>query len=213
MPDSLKSISAVEIRRRLSNTRMPEDPLAVDVSDLANRWPVGEIDALTANLRPAGVLIPIIERRASLSVLLTVRSSELTHHAGQISFPGGGMESHDIDIAATALREAQEEVGIHPHDVDIAGFLLPTPTVTGFAVTPVVGFVRETFSLRLDPVEVETAFEVPLDFLMDVRNEEHSEREFRGSTFPVVTFHYDGHRIWGATASILVTLRHTLIEY
>lgn len=210
MPDSLKAISAAEIRRRLAGTRMPHDPLAVDMADISERMPEQVVNELTGNLRPAGVLIPIVERRDSLCVLLTERSANLRHHGGQISFPGGGMESHDKDIAATALREAHEEVGIQPHEVDIAGFLNPTPTVTGFAVTPVIGFVRESFSLTIDPIEVQTAFEVPLDFLMDRRNEEHSEREFRGVTIPVVTFHYDGHRIWGATAAILLTLRHLL---
>jgi 8-oxo-dGTP pyrophosphatase MutT (NUDIX family) len=210
MPDSLKAISVAKIRRRLSGTRMPKDPLAVDMADISDRMPASVVRGLTSNLRPAGVLIPIIERQKTLRVLLTERSADLRHHAGQVSFPGGGMEAHDADITATALREAHEEVGIQPHEVDIAGFLFPTPTVTGFAVTPVIGFVRETFSLRVNPAEVETAFEVPLDFLMDHRNEEHSERDFQGTTFPVVTFHYDGHRIWGATASMLVTLRRLL---
>jgi 8-oxo-dGTP pyrophosphatase MutT (NUDIX family) len=212
MPDSLKAISAVEIRRRLAGTRMPEDPLAVDMTDISERMPASVVRELATNLRPAGVLIPIIERDARLNVLLTERSSQLRHHAGQVSFPGGGMENRDVDISATALREAHEEVGIQPHEVDIAGFLAPTPTVTGFAVTPVIGFVRASFTLTVDPGEVASAFEVPLDFLMDRRNEEHSEREFQGITIPVVTFHYDGHRIWGATASMLLTLRRLLVE-
>lgn len=211
MPDSLKAISAAEIRRRLAGTRMPDDPLAVDMADISNRMPESVISKLAEDLRPAGVLIPIVERRGFLSVLLTERSSKLRHHAGQVSFPGGGMEAHDTDITATALREAHEEVGIRPHEVDIAGYLDPTPTVTGFAVTPVIGFIRESFSLTIDPVEVETAFEVPLDFLMDRRNEEHSEREFEGITIPVVTFHYEGQRIWGATAAMLLTLRQLLV--
>lgn len=210
MPDSLKAISAVEIRRRLAATRMPTDPLAVDMTDISKRMPESVIRDLATNLRPAGVLIPIIERRDGLCVLLTERSANLRHHAGQVSFPGGGMEPEDVDIRATALREAHEEVGIAPHEVDIAGYLDPTPTVTGFAVTPVVGFVGDSFSLKVDPVEVASVFEVPLDFLMDPRNEEHSEREFQGITIPVVTFHYDGHRIWGATASMLLTLRRLL---
>lgn len=212
MPDSLKAISAAEIRRRLSVTRMPKDPLAVDMTDISARMPRSVVRELTSNLRPAGVLIPIIERREVLHVLLTERSADLTHHAGQVSFPGGGMEAHDEDIAATALREAHEEVGIRPHEVDIAGFLNPTPTVTGFAVTPVVGFVRETFELRVDPGEVVRAFEVPLDFLMDFRNEEHSERDFQGARVPVVTFHYEEQRIWGATARMLITLRRLLTK-
>jgi 8-oxo-dGTP pyrophosphatase MutT (NUDIX family) len=212
MPDSLQAISAAEIRRRLAGTRMPEDPLAVDMGDISKRMPESVVSQLATNLRPAGVLIPIVERQESLNVLLTERSAELRHHAGQVSFPGGGMEAHDADITATALREAREEVGIEAHEVDIAGYLNPTPTVTGFAVTPVIGFVRESFILTIDPAEVQTAFEVPLDFLMDQRNEEHSEREFEGITIPVVTFHYDGHRIWGATAAMLLTMRQLLVE-
>jgi len=212
MPDALKAISAAEIRRRLAGTRMPDDPLAVDMADISQRMPESVVSKLAEGLRPAGVLIPIVERRGFLSVLLTERSSKLRHHAGQVSFPGGGMEAHDTDITATALREAHEEVGIQPHEVDIAGYLNPTPTVTGFAVTPVIGFIRQSFCLAIDPMEVETAFEVPLDFLMDRRNEEHSEREFEGITIPVVTFHYDGQRIWGATAAMLLTLRQLLVN-
>lgn len=210
MPDLLKSISAAEIRRRLSGTRIPSNPLAVDLSDISGRMSAILLRNLAEKLRPAAVLIPIIERRHELAVLLTERSSALKHHAGQVSFPGGGMEDGDTDIVATALREAHEEVGIHPHEVDVAGFLNPTPTITGFVVTPVIGFVRESFRLSVEPREVQAAFEVPLDFLMDSRNQEHSEREFEGNTIPVVTFQYDGHRIWGATAGMLVSLRRLL---
>lgn len=212
MPDTLQSISADEIRRRLSDTRMPEDPLAVDVTEMQNRLPEKSVLELSANLRAAAVLIPIIERGGSLAVLLTERSAALKHHAGQVSFPGGGMETHDEDISRTALREAHEEVGIHPDEVDIAGFLHPTLTITGFAVTPVIGFVSSEYSLQVDPEEVESAFEAPLDFLMDSRNAVHSERDFRGTTFPVTTFHYRGHQIWGATAGMLLTMRRLLID-
>ncbi len=212
MPDALRSISADEIRRRLSGTRMPDDPLAVDVTDMQNRLPEKAVRELSANLRAAAVLIPIIERGSSLAVLLTERSAALRHHAGQISFPGGGMEKRDENISRTALREAHEEVGIRPEEVEIAGFLRPTLTVTGFAVTPVIGFVSSEFRLRVDPGEVESAFEAPLDFLMDSRNAVHSEREFRGTRFPVTTFHYDGHQIWGATAGMLMTLRQLLVS-
>lgn len=189
---------------------MPEDPLAVDLTDISSRMPSALIETLLPALRPAAVLVPLIERPEHLSVLLTLRSAGLRHHAGQVSFPGGGMESRDIDITATALREAHEEVGICPEEVDVAGYLSPTPTVTGFAVTPVVGFVEPSFVLRIDPEEVESTFEVPLAFLMDRGNEEHSERHFEGMTVPVVTFRFGGHTIWGATAGILVRLREIL---
>lgn len=212
MPDRLKSISADEIRRRLSDTQMPEDPLAVDAQEMQNRLPQRAVQELSRNLRAAAVLIPIVERGDSLAVLLTERSAALRHHAGQVSFPGGGMEKHDADISRTALREAHEEVGIRPEEVEIAGFLQPTLTITGFAVTPVVGFVSSEYRLQVDPAEVESAFEAPLDFLMDSRNAVHSEREFRGTIFPVTTFHYGGHQIWGATAGMLMTMRQLLID-
>lgn len=212
MPGSSKALSAGKIRERLSGTSMPVDPLAVDMSHLGRRFPDSLARSLAGNLRPAGILIPLIERHDALSVLLTERSADLKHHAGQVSFPGGGMEDHDSDITATALRETHEEVGIEPHQVDVAGYLEPTPTVTGFAVTPVIGFVSQAIELRVDPVEVEKVFEVPLEFLMDHRNEEYSEREYGGTTFSVVTFHFEGHRIWGATAGIIVTLRQRLID-
>ncbi len=207
-----KTLTAARVRKRLAGTSMPPDPLAVDMTDISRRMPEAVVRGLLPSLRPAGVLIPLIDRADRLSVLLTERSRSLKHHAGQVSFPGGGMEPHDTDIKATALREAHEEVGIHPADVEIAGYLMPTPTVTGFAITPVIGFVRENFTLKVDPIEVEMAFEVPLEFLMDKRNEQHSEREFNGVTMPVVTFHYEGHRIWGATAGMLVTLRKSLLK-
>lgn len=210
MPGVPKTISPAEIRERLIATRMPHDPLAVNMAEIKRFMPDSVLRQLTRNLRPAGVLVPIIERSGSLVVLLTERSAELRHHAGQVSFPGGGMEPGDADICATALREAHEEVGIQPREVDIAGYLEPTPTVTGFAVTPVIGFVDSSFVLCVEPREVKAVFEVPLDFLMDPRNEKHSQRDYQGTTIPVVTFHYAGQRIWGATANILITLRQKL---
>lgn len=205
-------LDAVSIRERLAGTAMPADPLAVDLSRSGGRLPSRLSGLKLDELRPAGVLIPIIERREQLTVLLTERSADLKQHAGQVSFPGGGMEPHDEHIAATALRETHEEVGIEPALVNIAGYLRPTPTITGYAVTPVVGLVRETFELRLDPVEVDTVFEVPLEYLMDSGNEEHSEREIDGVVYSIITIHYEGHRIWGATAGIISTLREYLFR-
>ena len=206
------SLTARDVRRRLAGTRRPADPLAVDFPTTREWLPEAVATKLARNLRPAGVLIPLIERHEDLVVLLTERSPDLKHHAGQVSFPGGGMEHHDEDIVATALRETHEEVGIVPDRVDIAGYLAPTPTITGFAVTPVVGFVHPDADVEVDTSEVAAAFEVPLAFLLDPGNEEHSVREFEGHRFPVVTFHYAGHRIWGATAGMIVMLRKLLLK-
>lgn len=131
----------------------------------------------------------------------------MKHHAGQVAFPGGRMERSDRGVSDTALRETLEEVGIAPGEVAPAGYLTPMPTVTGYAVTPVVGFVAARARLTLDPVEVERAFEVPLTFLFDADNERWSTREVAGESVPLVEFAYGGERIWGATASMILQLK------
>jgi 8-oxo-dGTP pyrophosphatase MutT (NUDIX family) len=178
----------------------------------AERWPALVRERIACTLRPAGVLIPVIDRTEGLSVLLTQRSAELKHHAGQVSFPGGRMEEQDSDVVQAALRETHEEVGIPPQAIAVVGYLPPMPTVTGYAVTAVVGLVGDDVSLQIDRTEVEYAFEVPLEFLIDRRNERALEREYQGRTIPTVEFHYGGERIWGATAHILVELREVLIN-
>lgn len=204
-------ITAVHIRERMADTRMPADPLAVDMPPGSASWPGHLRRKMCENLRPAGVLIPILEHPDSLTVLLTQRSADLKNHAGQISFPGGSMESTDADITETALRETHEEVGIRPDEVDIAGYLPPMLTVTGYAVTPIVGLVAPSVTLTLDDTEVEYVFEVPLAFLLDERNQRWSERELHGIKVPIVEFNYREQRIWGATANMLMILRKLLI--
>jgi 8-oxo-dGTP pyrophosphatase MutT (NUDIX family) len=205
-------VTAGHIRERLAGTQMPDDPLAVIMPPGSRQWPEDLRRTMCENLKPAGVLMPIIEHADSLSVLLTQRSADLKNHAGQVSFPGGSMESADADITRTALRETHEEVGIRPEQVDIAGYLPPMLTVTGFAVTPIVGLVQPGFTLTLDSSEVDFAFEVPLSYLLDVRNQESSQRAVRGVMVPIVEFNYGGQRIWGATANILVAFRKIIIK-
>ncbi|MEM8816891.1 MAG: CoA pyrophosphatase [Pseudomonadota bacterium] len=196
------------VTARLAHTRPPRDPSAAVAAE------TGALSRLIAplgkSLIPAGVLIPLFDREAELTVLLTERSAELKHHAGQIAFPGGRMEVDDGSIAETALREAHEEVGIAPASVQLAGYLASMPTVSGYAVTPVVGFVDTSVELVLDPGEVSDAFEVPLGFVMDERNQRTGTRHYGGREFPVVEFQYDRHRIWGATAYMLVELKKLL---
>jgi 8-oxo-dGTP pyrophosphatase MutT (NUDIX family) len=206
-PDAL---TAALLQERLAGTRAPDDPFDVVMPPGSERWPAIVRERITRTLRPAGVLIPVIDRVAGLSVLLTQRSAELKHHAGQVSFPGGRMEEHDSDVVQAALRETHEEVGIPPQAVAVVGYLPPMPTVTGYAVTPVVGLVSDEISLQIDRTEVEYAFEVPLEFLLDRRNERALEREYRGRRIPTVEFHFGGERIWGATAHILIELRKIL---
>ena len=175
-------------------------------------WPSELRKQLPAAMSPAGVLIPIMDRGTELSVLLTQRSASLKHHAGQVSFPGGRMEAHDPDLGATALRECQEEVGIDPQHVAVIGYLRPMGTITGYAVTPVVGLVSDEAELCVDPTEVEYTFEVPLEFLLDRGNQRSVERRLFGCTLSMIEFQYEGQRIWGATAQMLLMFRKSLLK-
>jgi 8-oxo-dGTP pyrophosphatase MutT (NUDIX family) len=158
----------------------------------------------------AAVLIPLVDRAAGLTVLLTQRASHLKHHAGQISFPGGRIEAADPDPLAAALREAREEIGLDPQRVQLAGYLHDHMVITGFLVTPVVGFVEPDFVLQLDRTEVDDAFEVPLEFVLDAANHRPRERQFAGITFQTYDIPYGDRHIWGATAGMLLSLGRAL---
>lgn len=154
-------------------------------------------------LTPAAVLLPIVSR-PDPTVLFTRRTPHLARHAGQVSFPGGRVDKADETLIATALRETQEETGIAPDFVSVAGFLEPYETGTGFAIVPVVGMLREGFALMPDPGEVDEVFEVPLSFLLDPANRERKSAEWQGQTRHFYAYTYGRHYIWGATAAILV---------
>jgi 8-oxo-dGTP pyrophosphatase MutT (NUDIX family) len=151
--------------------------------------------------------MPLVERQ-ELMVLLTQRATQLRHHAGQVSFPGGRIEPGDGSPAAAALREAQEEIGLDASFVAVIGYLPDHLVVTGFRVTPVVAFVRPGFTLRPDPREVEDTFEVPLKFIFDPANHHPNRRRspFTGEEVDFIDITYGEHNIWGATSGILMTL-------
>jgi 8-oxo-dGTP pyrophosphatase MutT (NUDIX family) len=197
-------ITAAHLRARLADTGKPSNPLDVVSPRGIYSWPEGMLDRVAPTLKPAGVLIPVRSHVNGLSVLLTQRSAGLKHHAGQVSFPGGRMESTDADIEVTALRETREEIGIDEEHVSIIGYLETMPTVSGFAVTPVVGLVDGSIELTVDRTEVDYAFEVPLEYLADDDNHRMVFREWQGLSFSMVEFHFDGQRIWGATAQMLL---------
>lgn len=164
----------------------------------------------------ASVLVPLVERDGGeLTVLLTQRTDHLTDHPGQIAFPGGRAEPDDADAAATALREAHEEIGLPAPHVDILGAMPLYTTGTGFAVTPVVALVRPGFELRIDPFEVAEVFEVPLGFLMNPAHHRRHEIEFGGARREFLSMPWQGvdaagrprrYFVWGATASMLRNL-------
>ena len=163
-----------------------------------------------ANPARAAVLVPLVERPEGLQVLLTQRASHLKNHPGQISFPGGRVEPSDAGPWETAVREAHEEIGLEPAFVTPVGYLQDHLVISGFRVTPAVGFVRPGFELRLDRTEVEDVFEVPLSFLLDTRNHVPRDRLVAGHTIVTHEIPYEGRQIWGATASMLITFGRLL---
>jgi 8-oxo-dGTP pyrophosphatase MutT (NUDIX family) len=161
---------------------------------------------------PAAVLVPLVNRPQGLSVLLTQRSADLPDHPGQISFPGGRVEPDDPSLAAAALREAAEEVGLAAERVAILGELAQYETVTGYRVTPIVGWVEPPFALTPDPVEVADVFEVPLSFLLDPANQQRHFRMLGSLRRDFWAIPYGDRYIWGATAAMLLILDRTLRE-
>jgi 8-oxo-dGTP pyrophosphatase MutT (NUDIX family) len=159
---------------------------------------------------PAAVLVPLVERETGLTVLLTQRAETLKDHAGQISFPGGRIEPEDKDAWHAALRETFEEIGLLPDFVEFAGYLPDHHVITGFRVTPVVGFVNPEYQLRIAAAEVHDVFEVPLDFILDAANHTSRQRKLGDLTIEVHDIPYGGRNIWGATAGMLMTLRRML---
>jgi 8-oxo-dGTP pyrophosphatase MutT (NUDIX family) len=160
----------------------------------------------------AAVLVPIVNRPEGLQILLTQRSAGLPDHPGQISFPGGRVEPGDASSAAAALREATEEVGLPATQVSVLGRLAEYETVTGYRVTPIVGWVEPPFSLTLDPVEVADAFEVPLAFLLDPANQQRHFRMQGTVRRDCWAIPFGERYIWGATAAMLLILDRTLRE-
>lgn len=158
------------------------------------------------SITPAAVLVPLV-MRDELTVLLTQRTQQLSNHAGQVAFPGGKQDAEDRDAMATALREAQEEVGLDASHVEVLGNLPSYQTGTAFVVTPVVGLVQPHLSLRPNPEEVDQVFEVPLRFLLDPANHRRHYLEWQGQRREWFSMPYNdaGHErfIWGATAGML----------
>jgi 8-oxo-dGTP pyrophosphatase MutT (NUDIX family) len=162
---------------------------------------------------PAAVLVPLVEREAGLTVLLTQRAATLKDHAGQISFPGGRIEAEDADPWHAALREAHEEIGLSANCVEFAGYLPDHVVVSGFRVTPVVGFVTSDYELRVAKSEVHDVFEVPLSFILDAANHKSRSRKLGDINIDVYDIPYGKRNIWGATAGMLMTFRRLLLQH
>jgi 8-oxo-dGTP pyrophosphatase MutT (NUDIX family) len=161
-----------------------------------------EIIAREIPIRPAGVLIPVIDHPEP-TVLLTLRSPDLSDHAGQISFPGGKIDAADANPRDTALREATEEIGLERAFIDPIGYLGLYGTSFGFRIVPTVARITPGFRLTVNAAEVVDAFEVPLAFLMNPANHQIHQREFRGMQRSYYAMPFGDRYIWGATAGML----------
>jgi len=202
-----------EIVRRLrqhlvrveSGSRLEESNIVPDPT--IGEWP--------AQLRPAAVLVPLVlhgDRKNNPTVLFTRRTDHLYHHPGQISFPGGSMEKNDASAEETALREAEEEIGLAPERIEIIGRLPDCLTGTGFRVIPVVGLLHSPIELKLNSFEVAEVFEVPLAYFLDPVNHQLHTTQINGKTHRFHAMPYGDYFIWGATAAMLMTLYHLLTE-
>jgi 8-oxo-dGTP pyrophosphatase MutT (NUDIX family) len=160
-------------------------------------------------LAPAAVLVAVVDRPEP-TVILTERPKTMRKHPGQISFPGGRIDPGDDGPIAAALREAEEEIGLPPAAVEVIGIADLYRTVTGFEVTPVIGVVPPDLPLLPHPGEVASMFEAPLGFLLDPARQETRTAEFRGRTRSYYEIEWQGRRIWGATAAMLVNLSRRL---
>lgn len=157
-------------------------------------------------LREAAVLVPVVDHGNRASVLLTRRTATMRTHSGQIAFPGGAVDPEDVSIEAAAMREANEEIGLAQSVIEPVGRLPHYLTVTGFRITPVLAIVRGDYSMTINRHEVDEAFEVPFDFLMDPSNHNQESRFWDGKERHFYTMPYGDYYIWGVTAGILRTL-------
>ncbi len=188
------------LRKALAGTSEQHRPL-VDLE-----WPKlvqRALKPLLTNLREAAVLVPILMRPEGYSVLLTRRADTLRNHKGQVSLPGGRRDPEDSSLAACALREAQEEVGLPPENAEIIGYLDDYPTTTRYRVTPVVALVQPPSQFAFDAGEVAQVFEVPLSVLLDPSRYESRILSKNGLNVPFFEVNHGGQRIWGATAGML----------
>ena len=173
--------------------------------------PVSSAIAAVRPIKPAAVLIPVIERDEPM-VLLTQRAVHLPDHAGQIAFPGGKIDASDATPLAAALREAEEEIGLTAAFVQPVGYLDLYLTTLGYRIVPTLARVRPGFSLALNRAEVDDTFEVPLAFLMEAANHQRHSREWQGMTRHYYAIPFGERYIWGVTAGILRNLYERIYQ-
>ena len=198
----------LQVIERKLRAGVPVDGPRLARSPLPGDWP----DLKQKNPKPAAVLIPIRKGTEHLSVIFTQRPESMPEHPGQISFPGGKSDAEE-PLVETALREAEEEIGLSRKLVTVAGELPPYRTITNYVVTPVIGLVEDAFEPEPDHWEVDDCFEAPLPFFLQKASQETHSRLHEGKERTFYAFTYEKHFIWGATAAMLVNLREVLFAY
>jgi 8-oxo-dGTP pyrophosphatase MutT (NUDIX family) len=184
--------------------------LPVATPPIGSDFSLSGVVPIPESWKPAAVLVPLINRAPGITVLLTQRTADMPSHAGQVAFPGGRRQASDVDAAATALRETEEEVGIPARFVDVIGAVDLYRTGTGYEITPIVGIVTPGFTVRADPREVADVFEVPLEHFLDEVNHKIDSRQWQGRERRYYAMPYGERYIWGATAGMLKNLHFIL---
>jgi 8-oxo-dGTP pyrophosphatase MutT (NUDIX family) len=195
----LVPLSEIEITKRLQTAYQPGKSLTTDGYAESALLTTGK------ELKCAAVLIPLVRKESDWHLIFTRRTDTVESHKGQVSFPGGGCDDNETQPEQTALREAQEEIGLNPHDVQILGRMNDVVTITHFRVTPVVGIIPWPYEFHLSRDEVNRVFSIPLNWMAQSSNWDEFNFTPDGiqKAFPVITYHaYDGEVLWGATARI-----------
>lgn len=199
--------TAAAVRERVLRSVRPLDkePGAVGWNHEDMRLLIGD-----APRRSAAVLLGLVDREEGLNVLLTRRTDDLSHHAGQVSFPGGGVEPEDADAVAAALRETREEIGVESALIEPVGYLDTFETISSYCITPVVAWVDAGYRAVPNPREVAEVFEVPLAHFLDPEKKHVLRMSYQGREREIYEFFYGGQRIWGATAAMLLNFVHRM---
>jgi 8-oxo-dGTP pyrophosphatase MutT (NUDIX family) len=210
-PAAAAALSAREFFDRVRQRLTLDVPAGLNDPNVTPKRGDHDADAAMAKIaairpiRPAAVLVPVVEREEPM-VLLTQRSAHLPDHPGQISFPGGKIDDSDGTPQAAALREAQEEIGLAPEAVEPLGYLDLYMTTRGYRIVPLIARVQPDFHLKLNTSEVDAVFEVPLNFVMELKNHQRHSRDWEGITRHYYAIAYGERYIWGVTAGILRNL-------
>lgn len=205
--DAAALFSADDFRRR---ARIERDEPDADFYGDHRLNPGYRETVIRSDLRAAAVLIAAVDYPQGASLILTKRTDRLRKHAGQIAFPGGSIDPEDASPEAAALRETHEEIGLDPRLIEVLGRLPDYSTGSGFRIAPVLGIVQPGFTLHLNPVEVDVAFEVPLAFLMDPANHVENSLVWENRRRFFYEMPYGERRIWGVTAGVIRTLYERL---